>query len=51
MAVNYDKTKEMRIWFKKQTPDIPPITINDTQIVQMNSTYLLSVTISYDLAW
>ena len=32
MALNYDKTKEMRICFKKETPDIPPITINDIQI-------------------
>ena len=25
MALNYDKAKQMRICFKKETPDIPPI--------------------------
>ena len=38
MALNYDKTKEMRICFKKETSDIPPITINDIQIEQVHST-------------
>ncbi|KAK2151008.1 hypothetical protein NP493_2697g00004 [Ridgeia piscesae] len=51
MALNYDKTKEMRICFKKETPDIPPITINDIQIEQVHSTRLLGVTISLDLTW
>ena len=46
MALNYDKTKQMRICFKKETPDIPPITINDIQIEQVHSTELLDVTIS-----
>ena len=46
MALNYDKTKEMRICFKKETPDIPPITINDIQIEQVHK-----VTISQDLTW
>ena len=32
MALKYDKTKEMRSCLKKETPDIPPITINDIQI-------------------
>ena len=51
MALNYDKTIEMRICFKKETPDIPPITINDIQIEQVHSTRLLGVTISQDLTW
>ena len=41
----------MRICFKKETPDIPPITINDIQIEQVHSTQLLGVTISQDLTW
>ncbi|KAK2170745.1 hypothetical protein NP493_1143g00016 [Ridgeia piscesae] len=51
MALNYDKTKQMRICFKKETPYIPPITINDIQIEQVHSTRLLGVTISQDLTW
>ena len=51
MALNFDKTKEMRICFKKETPDIPPITINDIQIEQVHSTRLLGVTISQHLTW
>ena len=51
VALNYDKTKEMCIYFKKETPDIPPITINDIQIEQVHSTRLLGVTISQDLTW
>ena len=41
----------MRICFKKETPDIPPITINDIHIEQVHSTRLLGVTISQDLTW
>ena len=41
----------MRICFKKETPDIPPITINDIQIEQVHSTRLLGVTISQDRTW
>ena len=48
MALNYDKTKQMRICFKKETPDI---TINDIQIEQVHSTRLLGVTISQDITW
>ena len=51
MALNYDKTKEMRICLKKETSYIPPITINDIQIEQVHSTRLLGVTISQDLKW
>ena len=51
MALNYDKTKQIRICFKKETPDIPPTTINHIQIEQDHSTRLLGVTISQDLAW
>ena len=51
MALNYDKTKEMRICFKKETPDIPPITINDIHIELVHSTRILGVTISQDLMW
>jgi hypothetical protein len=33
------------------SPDIPPITINDIQIEQVNNIRLLGVTISQDLTW
>ena len=51
MSLNYDKTKEMRICFKKETPDIPAITINEIEIEQVHRTGLLGVTISQDLTW
>ena len=51
MALKYDKTKQMRICCKTETPDIPPITINDIQIEQVHSTQLLGTTISQDLTW
>ena len=51
MALNNDKIKEMRICFKKETPHIPPITINNIQIEKVRSTRLLGVTISQDLTW
>ena len=51
MALNYDKTNEMRICFKTETQDIPPITINDIQIEQVHSVRLLGVIISQDLTW
>ena len=35
----------------KNTPDIPPITINDRQIEKVNCTCLLDVVISLDLTW
>ena len=51
MTLNYDKTKEMRICFKKKTSYIPPISINERQIEQVNCTRLLGVAISHDLTW
>ena len=50
MALNYDKTKEMGM-LQEKTQDIQPITINDTQVEQVNCTRLLGVTISHDLTW
>ena len=44
MALNYDKTKERRICFKKSTPDIALLTIDGRPIQQVKSTRLLSVT-------
>ena len=38
MSLNYNKTKEMGICFKKTTPDIPPVSINERQIEQVNCT-------------
>ena len=46
MALNYDKTKELRICFKKSTPDIALLTIDGRTIQQVNSTRLLGVTLS-----
>ena len=51
MALNYDKTKELRICFKKSTPDIALLTIDGRPIQQVNSTRLLGVTLSEDLKW
>ena len=53
MALNYDKTKELRICFKKSTPDIALLTINGRPIQQVNSTRLLSedLNLSEDLKW
>ena len=50
MALNY-KTKELRICFKKSTPDIALLTINGRPIQQVNSTRLLGVALSEDLKW
>ena len=46
MALNYDKTKELRICFKKSTPDIALLTIHGRPIQQVNSTRPLGVTLS-----
>ena len=46
MALNYDKTKELRICFKKSTLDIALLTIDGRPIQQVNSTRLLGVTLS-----
>ena len=51
MALNYDKTKELRICFKKSTPDIALLTIDGRPIQQVKSTPLLGVTLSEDLKW
>ena len=51
MALYYDKTKELRICFKKSTPDIALLTIDGRPIQQVNSTRLLGVTLSEDLKW
>ena len=46
MALNYDKSKELRICFKKSNPDIALLTIDGRPIQQVNSTLLLGVTLS-----
>ena len=51
MVLNYDKMKELRICFKKSTPDIALLTIDGRPIQQVNSTRLLGVTLSEDLKW
>ena len=51
MALNYDKTKELRICFKKSAPDIALLTIDGRPIQHVNSTRLLGVTLSEDLKW
>ena len=51
MTLNYDKTKELRICFKKSTPDIALLTIDGRPIQHINSTRLLGVTLSEDLKW
>ena len=51
MALNYDKTKELRICFKRSQLDIPPLTINNRPTEQVKSTRLLGVTLTADLKW
>ena len=51
MALNYDKTNELRIRFKRSQLDIQPLTINDRPIEQVKSTRLLGVTLTADLKW
>ena len=43
MTLNYDKTQEMRICFENKMPHIPPVTINDRQLEQVNCTRLPDV--------
>ena len=50
-VAQWTTTNNMALNFKKETPDIPPITINDIHIEQVHSTRLLGVTISQDLTW
>ena len=49
MEHSHDKTKELRIRFKRTPPDIPPVTIN-ISVEQVNSTRL-GVTLTADLKW
>ena len=51
MALNYDKTKELRICFKKSTADIALLIIDGRPIQQVKSTRLLGVTLFDDLKW
>ena len=51
MALNYDNMKELRICFKKSTPDITLLTIDGRSVQQVKSTHLLGVTLSEDLKW
>ena len=51
MALNYDKTKELRKCFKKSNPDTALLTIEGRPIQQVKSTRLLGVTLSEDLRW
>ena len=50
MALNYDKTKELRICLNK-SPDIALPTIDGRPIQQVNSTRVLGVTLSEVLKW
>ena len=49
--LNYYKTKELCICFKRTPPDSPLLTTNDRPIEQTNSTRLLGVTITVDFKW
>ena len=51
MERNADKCKEMRIDFKRNTHNFPPIVINAKEISVSNSVKMLGVTISSDLKW
>jgi hypothetical protein len=51
MQLNQDKTKEMVIGFSKKACDIPPLTINGSQIERVKSTTLLGVTLMDNLSW
>ena len=46
LALNYYKTKELRICFKKSALDIALLTIDGRPIQQVNSTRLLGVALS-----
>ena len=51
MKGNRAKTKEMRISFKRQPEDLPPIIINDDPIEVINKSKTLGTTLSDDLGW
>ena len=51
MELNADKCKEMRIDFKRNTHNFPPIVINGKELSVSNSVKILGVTISSDLKW
>lgn len=50
MRLSAPKTKELAFSFSRQL-DIPPISIGDVEIEQVQSAKLLGVTISKDLSW
>ena len=51
MELNADKCKEMRIDFKRNTHNFPPIVVNEKELTVSNSVKILGVTISSDLKW
>ena len=51
MELNAGKCKEMRIDFKRNTHNFPPIVINGKELSVSNSVKILGVTISSDLKW
>ncbi len=51
MALNCDKTKELRVSFSRTPSVCEDITVNDAAIEQVSSAKLLGVTITNDLKW
>ena len=51
MQINNTKTKEILIDFTKKKRDLPPLSINNTQIERVSSQKLLGIQISHDLSW
>ena len=51
MELNAGKCKEMRIDFKRNTHNFPPIVISGKELSVSNSVKMLGVTISSDLKW
>ena len=51
MIPNIDKTKDMIISFLQQTMDIPPVTIQGTDLEQVSSVKLLGIIINNKLTW
>ena len=51
MQINTTKTKEILIDFTKKKRDLPPLSINNTQIERVSSQKLLGIQISHDLSW
>ena len=47
MGLNYDKLKELMIWFGKRVCSIAPIVINNTQVICMDKSQLLGVIVLY----